>query len=65
MSSWIKEYTYDAKDENLTVELKSGEKYIYAGVPQEEADAMAQVHSLGTFHNNNLRDNYPCIKQVG
>lgn len=65
MSSWIKEYAYDADKENLTVELKSGEKYTYAGVPQEEADAMAQVHSLGTFHNNNLRDNYPCIKEVG
>jgi|TARA_R110000824_G_C14805759_1_gene634983 hypothetical protein len=60
-SSWIKDWSYDADAENLTVELKSGKKYVYGDVPQEEADAMAQVHSLGTFHNTRLRDNYPVL----
>jgi len=64
-SSWIKDYSYDADAETLTVETKSGDEYIYADVPQVEADLMEEAHSLGTFHNNNLRDNYPCTKQEG
>jgi hypothetical protein len=59
ISSTIKGAHYAADTQVLTIEFKSGARYKYTGVPQEEYDALMTASSAGSYFHNNIRDAYP------
>ncbi len=61
-SSWIQSFSYDASTGDLDVQTRSGATYTYGDVPQGVADEMSAADSKGTFHNENLRDSYVCVR---
>ena len=61
-SSWIENFAYVGSKEELSIETVSGDIYTYKGVPFSVADDMAESTSVGTFHNENLRGKYDCVK---
>lgn len=58
-SSNIFGVSYNSEAEMLIVEFRSGKKYRYGGVPQEEFDDFMASPSKGAFFAANIRDAYP------
>jgi hypothetical protein len=65
-SSLIKAIDYDPDTEKLTVEFKSGGKYVYSAVSEQIWDNFRNSHSIGSFFMANIKGNYPyeSIKDV-
>ena len=58
-STVIRRFDYVAQNEELVVEFVTGRRYVYSGVPQEEADAMRRAFAKGSYFNRRIRDRYP------
>jgi hypothetical protein len=58
-STVIRRYHYIPESEELTVEFVTGRRYVYSGVPEDEARAMGRTFAKGSFFNRRIRDRYP------
>ena len=58
-STVIRRFDYVAETEELVVEFVTGRRYVYSGVPQEEAEAMRRAFAKGSYFNRRIRDRYP------
>jgi hypothetical protein len=58
-SSVIRSFDYSPATRQLTVEFVSGRRYVYSGVPLDEAEAMRSAFAKGVFFNKRIRDRYP------
>lgn len=59
-SAVIRRFAYDPRARALDVEVVSGRRYRYAGVPDAVATAFRAAFSKGRFFNSRIRDRYPC-----
>lgn len=57
-SSMITAADYDDATQTLTVTFKAGQRYAYAGVPENEYEALVGASSPGRFFLSNIRDSY-------
>jgi hypothetical protein len=58
-SSVIRRFDYSPDTSELTVEFVTGRRYVYSGVPLDEAEAMRRAFAKGVFFNKRIRDRYP------
>jgi hypothetical protein len=61
-STVIRRFDYSPDSRQLTVEFVTGRRYVYSGVPSDDAEAMRQAFSKGIFFNTRIRDRYPFHK---
>ena len=59
-STVIRSFDYSPEREELTVEFVSGRRYVYSGVPPEEAERMRGAFAKGIYFNRKIRDRYEC-----
>jgi len=57
-STVIRRFDYSPEREELTVEFVTGRRYLYSGVPREEAEAMRAAFAKGVYFNRRIRDRY-------
>jgi hypothetical protein len=58
-STAISEIDYDAERTKLLVRFRSGEAYVYVGVPGEVYRSFVEADSKGRFFQQQIRDRYP------
>ncbi len=58
-STVIRRFDYSPDVPELTVEFVTGRRYVYSGVPLEEAEALRAAFSKGVHFNKKIRDRYP------
>jgi len=58
-STVIRRFDYSPDARELTVEFVTGRRYVYSGVPLEEAQALRSAFSKGVHFNRRIRDRYP------
>ena len=58
-STAISEIDYDAERTKLLVRFRSGERYVYVGVPGEVHRSFVEADSKGRFFQLQIRDRYP------
>lgn len=58
-SAAIQAIDYDEAHEKLLVRFRSGERYIYVGVPGEVHRSFLDAESKGGFFQAEIRDQYP------
>ena len=58
-STAICRFDYVAERQELVVEFVTGRRYVYSGVPKEEAEAMRGAFAKGIYFNRKIRDRYP------
>lgn len=61
-SSNITRYRYDAANQKLSVEFKSGGMYDYLEVPEEVALALKEAQSKGSYLSKSIRGTYKVAK---
>lgn len=57
-STVIRRFDYSPEREELTVEFVTGRRYLYSGVPREEAEALRAAFAKGAYFNRRIRDRY-------
>lgn len=60
-SSWIKRISYyscDGSSGFLLVELKSGDDYLYTGVPLSVWNEFKEADSYGSYYSRNIKGRY-------
>lgn len=62
ISSDLSEVGYDADNNALVVEFKSGNTYQYSSVPQEVFDGLISAESVGKYFNQFIKGNYSYSK---
>ena len=63
VSSLLKAVGYDPEAQELSVEFKKGDTYVYRGVTQAVFHAMMEAQSIGHFFLRNIKSNYECTKE--
>ncbi len=58
-STVIRRFDYSPDRAELTIEFVTGRRYVYSGVPEEEAQALREAFSKGVYFNKRIRDLYP------
>jgi hypothetical protein len=61
-SSVIRSFRYDTGRRNLHIEFQSGRRYGYQDVPPESYAAMKAAFSKGEFFNDQIRDQFACVR---
>lgn len=64
-STVIRRFDYDAAARELLVEFVTGRRYVYAGVPEDEAAAFRAAFAKGRYFNTHIRDKYRCREIEG
>jgi hypothetical protein len=64
-SSVIRRFHYRPEDSELDVLFTTGRRYVYYGVPPEEADAFRAAFSKGRYFNSRIRDHYEFREVAG
>lgn len=64
-STVIRSFDYLPDRRELLVEFVTGRRYLYSGVPEEEARAMQAAYAKGIFFNRRIRDRYPVRELLG
>lgn len=59
-SNVIRQFNYLPDRSELVIEFVTGRRYVYSGVPEEEAQRMRAAFSKGIFFNRRIRDRYDC-----
>ncbi len=57
-SSFIESFSHDPETLDLVVNLKSGTKYTYVGVPVDVFEDMRNAPSHGKFYNESIKGTY-------
>lgn len=63
-STVIRRFDYSPDSEELVVEFVTGRRYLYSGVPRDEAEAMRSAFAKGSHFNRRIRDRYACRELV-
>lgn len=63
-SAVIKRFDYRPESQELDVLFVTGRRYLYSGVPEEEAQAFRSAFAKGVHFNKYIRDRYPCTEVV-
>ena len=64
-SKVVTDLSYDTVLSELTVKIKTGESYLYKGVPEELYVQFTEATSAGQFFSQNFgKGNYPFTKLV-
>ena len=63
-STVIKRFDYRPEAEELEVLFVTGRRYLYSGVPAEEAAAFRSAFAKGVHFNRHIRDRYACRELV-
>jgi hypothetical protein len=58
-STVIRRFEYAPDSRELIVELVTGRRYVYSGVPQEEAEGFRSAFAKGSYFNRRIRARYP------
>lgn len=58
-STVIRRYVYCPDKGELWVEFVTGRRYVYAGVPQDLANALNSAFAKGVYFNSRIRDRFP------
>jgi hypothetical protein len=58
-SSVIRSFSYSPDTRQLTVEFVTGRRYVYSGVPFDDAEAMRRAFAKGVFFNKRIRGRFP------
>ena len=58
-STVIRRFAYDPGRHQLWVEFVTGRRYVYSGLPLEEAEALRSAFAKGVHFNRRIRDRYP------
>ena len=64
-STVIRRFHYRPEDGELDVLFTTGRRYVYYGVPQDEADAFRAAFSKGRYFNTRIRDRYEFREVAG
>ena len=64
-STVIRRFDYRPETHELEVLFVTGRRYLYAGVPPEEAEAFRAAFSKGAYFNRRIRDRYAHRELVG
>jgi hypothetical protein len=59
-STVIRRFDYAPGRRELMIEFTTGRRYVYAEVPEEEANAMRAAFAKGRYFNARIRDRYDC-----
>lgn len=57
-STVIRRFDYSPERQELVVEFVTGRRYLYSGVPREEAEALRAAFAKGVYFNRRIRDRY-------
>ena len=57
-STVIRRFDYDPSARALTVEFVTGRRYVYADVPEQEAEALRSAFAKGAHFNRHIRGHY-------
>ena len=63
-STVIRRFDYAPERRELLIEFTTGRRYVYAGVPEEEVQAMRAAFAKGRYFNAHIRDRYKCREIV-
>ena len=63
-STVIRRFDYAPDRAELTVEFTTGRRYVYSGVPLEEAEALRAAFAKGVHFNKRIRGRYPA-REIG
>ena len=58
-SSLLRGGSYDPDAQELRLTFKSGQTWAYAGVPQDEVDALTSASSAGAYFLASIKGSYP------
>lgn len=61
-SSNIESVGYDEGTQTLEIEFKGGSVYEYSGVPEYVYFELKEASSVGSYFNQNIRNDYPTSK---
>ena len=64
-STVIRRFDYRPGSRELEVQFVTGRRYLYAGVPPEEAAAFHAAFAKGVYFNRHIRDRYKCREITG
>lgn len=59
-STIIKSFEYRAERQELEIRFVTGRRYLYSGVPEEDARAFRSAFAKGVHFNRHIRDRFPC-----
>ncbi len=57
-STVISRFIFDPAKRELWVEFVTGRRYVYEGVPEGVAQALASAFSKGAYFNSRIRDHF-------
>jgi hypothetical protein len=61
-SSTLDTGTYNHKTRDLIIRFKKGAAYLYSDVPEPIWDGLVKTSSPGTYHAQNIKENYQFTK---
>ena len=64
-STVIKRFDYAPDTRELLVTFTTGRRYVYADVPEAEAERFRAAFAKGVHFNRHIRDRYKCRKVEG
>ena len=64
-STVIRRFDYSPERRELVIEFVTGRRYVYAGVPAAEAEALRNAFAKGVQFNRRIRDRYPARELSG
>lgn len=64
VSSLLKVVGYDDEKKELHVKFHKGPVYRYQEVSRPVFEGLIDAHSAGHFFLRNVKDQYPCVKEV-
>ena len=59
-STVIRRFDYRPETRELEILFVTGRRYLYSGVPEEEAQRFRGAFAKGVHFNKYIRDRYPC-----
>ncbi|WP_310467880.1 KTSC domain-containing protein [Sphingomonas sp.] len=64
-STVIRRFDYSPERRELLIEFVTGRRYLYAGVPESEAEALRNAFAKGVHFNRRIRGRYPAREVTG
>ena len=64
-STVIRRFEYHPEREELEILFVTGRRYIYSGVPEEDARRFRAAFAKGSHFNRHIRDRFQCREVTG
>jgi hypothetical protein len=62
-STTLATIAYDAAEQTLWLEFRSGAVYVYSSVPSDVHQALLLADSKGVYFNRHIRGRFPYLRQ--